>query len=550
MKKNIKELMPAILLGLVVSFMLIIYEPIIMYSNNISDFWFDIYEMFSCNLIAFVYCFLIIITIYLLVYLIGKYVFKSEKIYYICLLIGFAGFIVTYIQGNYLASSLPVLDGNEIVWGNYKMQMIVSAVLLITITTAVIICVIKFKFIKVINVLKYITIAILIMLVVSLISTLLTTNCFMRKDYSYIPTTDNINKYSENKNFIILLMDNMDSEFTNDFLKNNDKYKKVIEDFNYYPDTVGGYIFTRDSIPLILTGKWNENQTSYEEFYRNAMKDSELLKYLDEKKYEVNIYDGDIICDQSNISQIKNLSSSISVNKKNFVKQEAKYILFKYLPFYLKQYSKIETMDYNEARINDDTTEKFTWDNESFYYNDLQKTVDYDSKNQFKFIHLEGAHPPFDCDENLQSIDNTGTYEQKTEASFELIEKYINYLKENNVYDNSVIIIMADHGYEYKNEDIKYRHNPIFFVKGINEKNSNNIMDEKISYNNLIEMFKNLLDEGKTENMLDNIEANEYRRVLVQAVWDYDHMTEYVQEGNAREEETYRETGNVYNIEN
>ena len=57
-------------------------------------------------------------------------------------------------------------------------------------------------------------------------------------------------------------------------------------------------------------------------------------------------------------------------------------------------------------------------------------------------MHLEGAHVPFDIDENFNPVYD-GTYEQKILATIKLIEAFINRLKENDVYDNSVIVILA-----------------------------------------------------------------------------------------------------------
>ena len=45
MKNNIKNLSIAYVLAFAVSFMLFIYEPILMYTNNINDFWFDLITM-------------------------------------------------------------------------------------------------------------------------------------------------------------------------------------------------------------------------------------------------------------------------------------------------------------------------------------------------------------------------------------------------------------------------------------------------------------------------------------------------------------------------
>ena len=41
MKKLLKDMMPVTILAFLASFIVYIYEPIITYSTNVNDFWFD-----------------------------------------------------------------------------------------------------------------------------------------------------------------------------------------------------------------------------------------------------------------------------------------------------------------------------------------------------------------------------------------------------------------------------------------------------------------------------------------------------------------------------
>ena len=519
-----------------------------MYSSNVDDFWFDIYTLFSCNIIYFVISIILIVFIYTLIYCIGNIFKNTKNLYNILLLIGFVFFIVSYIQGNYLSSSLPVLNGDTIIWSNYKTQMIISAILLLVAIIAVVICTIKFKYEKVINILKYITLAILIMLLVSLISTCLTKKCFVRKTYPSTATTKNISNYSSNKNFIIFLLDAVDSKRTQKIIDENPEYQNIFTDFTYYPDTVSGYVFTRDSIPLILSGIWSENKTDFATFSNEAMDQSRLLEMLKEKKYNINIYDEEIKYNTENAKVVKNFSFDNNIDSYKYLKQELKYDLFKYLPFYLKKFSKIETMDFIGTRkMVDDNM--FSWENTVFYNNYLNQNVKLNNQNEFKFIHIEGGHTPFDCDENLQPLNNNGTYEQKVQACLKIIDKYLNYLKENNVYDNSVIIVMADHGYEYETEHTLFRQNPIFYIKGINEKHEARTSNEKVSFDYLMDIYKNLLDDKESSNALDNIDNSGPRRLLLHETYNYDHLTEYMQYGVARDYSTTIATGNKFYLD-
>ena len=69
--------------------------------------------------------------------------------------------------------------------------------------------------------------------------------------------------------------------------------------------------------------------------------------------------------------------------------------------------------------------------------------MDQEQKN-FKFIHLEGAHAPFIYGGDMEYVPG-GDYRQNMEASIALTAKYIDAIKESGAYDNTAIIVMADH---------------------------------------------------------------------------------------------------------
>ena len=81
MKDNIKRLVPAYILAFAVSFMIYIYEPILTYSTNINDFWFDLKTMMGNVLIYFLILFLGLAVFYTAVYFINNCFSKKTKFY-------------------------------------------------------------------------------------------------------------------------------------------------------------------------------------------------------------------------------------------------------------------------------------------------------------------------------------------------------------------------------------------------------------------------------------------------------------------------------------
>jgi len=550
MIKSLKELIPAFVLSFSFSFMLFIYEPIVLYTNNSNDFWFDLFTMIKCSLIAFFIFFFLIIFIYSIIYLIQKKIIKKKNFFNIMLIIGFIIFIVTYIQGNYLSGALPTLDGREIAWNDYTKQKIISFLLLVSVVSITLFIVKKYKYEKTINIFKYTSYAIVVMLSVSLISLCASNSTIIfSKKYVSTATSNYINNYSSNNNLIVLLLDSIDSQTMEDVVKNNKDYLKLFDDFTYYPNTISGYPFTDYNVPLLLSGKWYEEEMLFHDFYNKAMDDSKMIKDLKENNYNINIYNTDFKYNTEKARIIRNLEFDSKVNVTKFIKQELKYDLFKYLPFYLKKYSKIEEMSFQDTKEEINGKDIFSWKDIDFYNNYLNLEMNISSENEFKYIHLEGAHAPYDIDENFNKKNNA-TVQDKIKASLNIIDKFLKYLKDNNVYDNSAIIILADHGfwYEDKDEDLIRRQNPMLYIKGFNEHHERIVTDQKVSFDYFQDIYKNLIDGKKTDTLFDNIDTTGPRKFLLYRTSGYDHLEEYYQYGNPKDLNTIKKTGVIFDL--
>lgn len=543
MKKFVKDMLPAFVIGFILSFMLFIYEPITMFANNPNDLWFDIKTLLPVVGLLFVSCLVIVISAYLLFYFLAKKVLKKDNIYKYLLIIGFILLITTYIEGNYLVGMLPVLDGTAIIWSDYTKASIISLVVLIIITIIASILIKKIKLDKTITSLKYVSLAIGAMLLMSLLTTTMTT-ADLNKDINVTATTKNLENYSDDENFIIFLLDAVDSKMFDNVVKEN-KHAQLFKDFTYYPDTMAAYPFTRDSIPFILSGIWNNNEEEFAKYYVKALDNSKLLESLYNNNYDVNIYDTEILYNSKNATKIKNLTLNNKYNFRLFANQEIKYSLFKYLPFYLKKYSHIESMDFNKTKIVENDV--FDLDDIVYYENYLEKQLVKKDNKQFKFIHIEGGHVPFNLSEDVKYIkDGAGTYDQKLEGCIKIVEKYLNKLKESNVYNNSNIIIMADHGYSFIGAE--GRQNPILYIKGKNEEHKKmNVSDKAISYTDLNNAYIDLLNGKKSNELFKDITDKRDRRYLFYIYNQEDHMIEYTQTGKAWDLNTLVKTGKEFN---
>ena len=491
-KTSIKHLVIALIFSLIVAFTLFIYEPIVMYSGNIDEFWFDFSTLISAMILPFLISLILMVAFCVIVFFATR---KRPVIFYILEIISFAGFIYFYIHGNFLAGILPSLYGDAIDWWGESMIIghIVSAVSLIIIVALVWFGVKKFSAANTAKYAFYTVVAFSVMMLVSFFATMTTTGIFVDKEIQPVATVKNLNKISTKENFYILLVDCTDSGVFNQYV--TDKYEDDFQDFTYFADAASGYSSTRNSIPLIFSGKFYKNQIEFNAFSTEALDNSKTFAELKKENYNMNFYNDDFVWNSKKSMDFSNLSNNISnYSEKGFLKQVAKYIMYKYLPFALKPLSKIESMDFASVIRTDNVEDLYKWKNMFYYNNILSKEPEMTNDKLFQYVHLEGSHSPYDTDEELNAIDDgEGTYEQKIGASAKIASLAIRRLKDAGAYDNSVIVIMADHGWR--------THVPVLYIKGINEKNDKmQISDKQVSWVDLDGAFVELIDGASADD--------------------------------------------------
>ena len=544
-----KPLLSILLLCVIFSFMLVIFEPISLYANNTNDFWFDLYDMLPELLPAFVILAVGSFLIFGLIYFISFKLFKNPAIFYILSLLFFAFFIITYIQGNFLSGSLPGLNGNTFNWREYKVETAISIILWAVVFIALFIAIKKLSSKKVFTIIPAITLVVFAMLFVSLITTLATTRALEDKNTSKA-TLDYYNQVSNQQIFFIFLVDAIDSRSFVALLIYSSDYQKTFKDFSYYQDTLSYYPYTRDSIPQIFYSTPNENETEFDDYSRKAFSESPIINSLASEKYNMYFYDDQVIMSADTAELFKNMSNATRINSSNFLYEIFRYDLFKYLPFPLKGKAHIENSNFWTADLEEGHNE-FVWGdrvNYNIYKNEPLEIVD---DKVFHFIHLEGAHIWFNLDEDLNPIDKTkGTYSQKQAATMKVIKAYIDRLKKADVYDKSSIVIMSDHGYMdgvWEYDYILNRFNPSLYIKGVNEHHNQMVRSDKpISFADLSDAFEQLRLGAKSTELFQNINSPR-TRTLIYYIWNQEnHMVEYTTEGKAWDDTSMVETGRIF----
>lgn len=537
--------LPAITLTLAISFLLTLYGPLELYFTNVSEFHFD-FRMLLPELLKlfglFVVAGLVVFALCYILYI---------QLYHVALAAAAIGFICTYIQGMFLVGNLPPLDGRHINWAEYSAQDLQSILLWCVVGVAVVLLIRFLHMKKMYRVFTGCALFLTSILLVTVVVVGIQNDGLSAKSDAVV-TKNHEFDMSTDQNLVIFVVDAADSGTFNQMLQSGDYgFQDILADFTYYPNTVGAYPFTKHAIPYILHGAWYENQEDFNTFTTRAMDQSPLLSTLQAQNYRMGIYEEDLIYGNDNIYQFENVQRSQYQfsSFKQLAKAELKLVWFKYAPYPLKRMVKVDMEVFNRLIQLDGSQEVFSANNADFYQDAGAAQVVTVADKCFRFIHIEGAHVPFRYDKDVNLIDEAqGTYPQNMECSMTILARYLTLLKDSGVYDNSAILIMADHGYGYEQEiPIVGRCNPLLLAKGVDEHHPLAVSDAPISYEDLQTAYQRLLSGASSDQLFDAQEGDErVRRILLYFYEKEEHMAEYQQHGHASDITTLLPTGNVY----
>ena len=187
----------------------------------------------------------------------------------------------------------------------------------------------------------------------------------------------------------------------------------------------------------------------------------------------------------------------------------------------------------------------YSMDNMEFLERLQRKEVVYSDTSCFRYIYIRGAHEPFIYQAQCEFI-NDNSYESSVELCATIADTYLQKLKDAGVYDNTAIIILADHGYADDNASFG-RQNPFLLIKGVGEKHTFTVSDIPVSHADLQAVYSNLLDGQESGKAFPETDYTQGRRFLFFEYEDEEHMTEYVITGHASDETKITATGKEYN---
>ena len=465
--------------------------PLELYIKNASELWFSFKYILKYFLSNTTKCILVLVVLYFICWR------KKIRVIYLSLLFGLL--LGVFLQSYFLNLNYGLIDGHEIKWEEYKWQGIINTFIWLVCVgeSFVIFRRLKFDENKIRKYVKPISFGIIsvqcVVLIFSFIKNPLPATVFEGKKAINVLTTKDMFTISSKDNIIVFLLDAFDAKIFEEIMVKDPEIIDKLTGFTFYPDTTSVYGYTDYSLPQILTGKVFYNDRPYAEYFQEAWKDNPYYQKLLQNNFDIGIYtDGSHVYKEAPISNLKN--ESVVFNNDS-MRSFHNLMLFRMMPHFVKK----EFYDYDpndkKRLIGNQNLQVYKADDRKFYL-DLKNNLKYrHNKNCFRFYHLVGAHYPFILDRNINPVIEKGAgsqYEQSVGA-LKIVLEYINQLKRKSLYDDSLFVIMADHG-----EHNKIGSRPLLCIKYPKDTFSFRVSNDSISFEDFLPiLFKSKLSDNQ-----------------------------------------------------
>lgn len=271
-------------------------------------------------------------------------------------------------------------------------------------------------------------------------------------------TKQGLNTVSDKSNIVWIVLDTLDTEYLDTALS---QYPDLLDDytgFTWFHNTTSQSAPTRYTVPSLVTGNFYDFTEEYtidvSAENKQFFTEENLLDKAKAQGYSVGVYSDTVYWgtqalseDTINVHPIGEIEVN---NVETIIGTLYKCSFYRNAPWVLKPLFRYYTDDINKAVVSqkgdDDANTAYVLDDFSYYHDLTTKglKIEEDTAGAYRFIHLVGDHQPFTMTADLE-LGRSDKYEQAA-ASMKITAAYLNELKKLGVYDNSTIIVCADHG--------------------------------------------------------------------------------------------------------
>lgn len=464
-----------------------------------------------------------------------------------------------WLQGNIIAPDVGVLDGRRIFWRQFVIPVLIN----FTVWVIVLGILVRYRS----RLFRFLVPVCLILLAMQTANFSVQYLTKPEPPNFKLYTNDSIKQHSlyADKNLVIIVLDTFQSDIFEEVIMQNPEIVDKLNGFTYYPDTAGGYPNTSLSIPLIMTGKFYLNQKPFRDFEKETYLTSSVLK-------DLNSYGFDVLVPCTKVLYCSDQFSDSVVRRpiEGWLNKTQLSDLF--FPTIIRSVPTVTYFGFQKVRYHldllvdrdlmgaDDSPRQFKRDNQ-LLKSILTETTTDNTRPAFRFYHFTAPHLPF-------YLGNAGEFQKQTNNrqgqvnhsagalsfAIEILDRY----KELGVYDQTMIVIMADHGFgplgyrttpedTITNNEIYASAMPLLLVKPFNSHEPLVIDNVPTTFESIGQDLLNYLEESESAPTTKFIPSTSsvrhfyfYKNSDERKILYFPEMQHYIITGPIREESSWQ----------
>ena len=377
--------------------------------------------------------------------------------------------IAAYVQALLLNANLPIADGVAMSWLDYKRDHVISAVVWAAIIAVPLILSRKSRE-RWIRPMAAIMALFIIVQGVGVASVFADSGKQSSANRPYVTADGLLHLSPTGNNVVVLVLDTLDNEYVQRCLADDPSWLQPLEGFTYFQNNAPSMIPTCYGLPVMLTGKMPQHGQDFRDYIASRYPSSTFLDDLNKAGWSVGVYSDSISEEyqttpeqaQAVVDNIMNYHpiENANIDVVGTLLALEQLSLYRDAPWPLKPLFWFYTSDLNNRTIR--MPEGTDFSKVQYLLNDHQllqnirerglELVDDGYKGDFRFIHMQGSHYPYNLDAQ-GNFTQMGTNEiEQTKGAMLIVFAYLNEMRRLGVYDDATIIITGDHG-RFNKED-------------------------------------------------------------------------------------------------
>lgn len=458
--------------------------------------------------------------------------------------------ICIFVQAMFLNGYMKSFLGEDIV---FPTSVVIKNILV----WVLILAIAEFGFLKLKEKkIELLSVCITIVLLSGFIVSILSTN-FERPQKEYALTSDSYLELGDEANVLYFIIDTADQKIIDKIVEDKAEILNSYNGFIYYPDAIPTYTRTYPSITYMLTHEkcyfdkdiWTYEDIAWDNSYLADVKQSGADCRLFVSFEHVS---GNAVSIVDNLECV-NTTSISAIRPFRLVTQMMYISLYRDLPYALKPYFYYSSNIMNDLVMKRVENEHIAGDDRlsKMLIYDQDLTISDDYSKALRYYYFWGCHTGGYMDENGNYIKNSDEY-RSLQGTLVIINRYLDYLKENDLYDKTAIIITADHGTPTYNDELELStpHRCMLLYKPLEATEDDEfvISYDWVSHEDLFDVVTNTLETEKSYNIPNHETRIQYATTLRDDIDGEIALREYEITGNADEINNWKLTGNYWDI--